>query len=115
VGEQLEQLDGVMLGREAYHNPWWLAEWDAAFFGAPPAPQVTRESVEEGMVAYMEREARAHGTPWYGIARHMLGLRHGLPGARRWRQVWSDHRLKGLPAAEVFAQARASQPAAEHA
>ena len=53
------------------------------------------------MVAYMEREAQAHGTHWYAIARHMLGLRHGLPGARRWRQVWSDHRLKHLPAREV--------------
>ncbi|WP_326537828.1 tRNA dihydrouridine(20/20a) synthase DusA [Pseudorhodoferax sp.] len=115
VAEQLAQLDGVMLGREAYHNPWWLAAWDSAFFGAPATPQPTRESVEEAMVAYMEREARSHGTPWYGIARHMLGLRHGLPGARRWRQIWSDHRLKGLPATEVFAQARASQPAAEHA
>ena len=40
------------------------------------------------------------------IARHMLGLRHGLPGARRWRQVWSDHRLKGLHPAQVAAMAR---------
>jgi tRNA-dihydrouridine synthase A len=39
----------------------------------------------------------------------MLGLRHGLPGARRWRQVWSDHRLKHLPAAEVMALARAAR------
>jgi tRNA-dihydrouridine synthase A len=54
------------------------------------------------MVQYMEREAAAHGTPWYAIARHMLGLRHGLPGARKWRQVWSDHRLKELPAREVW-------------
>ena len=112
VSEQLEHLDGVMLGREAYHNPWWLASWDSAFFGSPASEQHTRESVEEAMVLYMEREARSHGTPWGSIARHMLGLRHGLPGARRWRQIWSDHRLKGLPAAEVFAQARAAQPAA---
>jgi tRNA-dihydrouridine synthase A len=68
---------------------------------------MSRESVEEQMVQYMEREAQAHGTPWYAIARHMLGLRHGLPGARRWRQVWSDHRLKGLPAREVWTQAGA--------
>ena len=58
------------------------------------------------MVAYMEREAAAHGTPWYSIARHMLGLRHGLAGSRRWRQVWSDHRLKGHPAREVMALAQ---------
>jgi tRNA-dihydrouridine synthase A len=46
------------------------------------------------MVDYMVRQASEQGTPWHSIARHMLGLRHGLPGARRWRQVWSDHRLK---------------------
>jgi tRNA-dihydrouridine synthase A len=105
VAEQLEQVDGVMLGREAYHNPWWLAGWDAAFFGEPPS-DLTREQVEEQMVAYMEREAAQHGTSWYSIARHMLGLRHGLPGARKWRQVWSDHRLKELPARDVWAIAR---------
>ena len=105
VQEQLNHVDGVMVGREAYHNPWWLREWDAAFFGAAPVA-LSREQVEEQMVGYMEREATEHGTPWYPIARHMLGLRHGLPGSRRWRQVWSDHRLKGLPAREVMAQAR---------
>jgi tRNA-dihydrouridine synthase A len=105
VAEQLQQVDGVMLGREAYHNPWWLAEWDAVFYGAPPS-ELTRDLVEEQMVRYMEREAAAHGTPWYAIARHMLGLRHGQPGARKWRQVWSDHRLKAAPASEVWALAR---------
>jgi tRNA-dihydrouridine synthase A len=93
-----------MVGREAYHNPFWLAEWDATFYGAAPAG-LTRDSVELAMVEYMEREAKKHGTPWYAIARHMLGLRHGQPGARRWRQVWSDHQLKGLPALAVYAQA----------
>ena len=51
------------------------------------------------MCDYMAREAAEHGTPWSNIARHMLGLRNGLPGARRWRQVWSDHRLKSAAAA----------------
>ena len=108
VQEQLQHVDGVMVGREAYHNPWWLARWDEQFFGAAPAA-LTREQVEEDMVAYMEREATAHGTHWYAVARHMLGLRNGLPGARRWRQVWSDHRLKHLPASEVMAIARTPQ------
>jgi tRNA-dihydrouridine synthase A len=58
--------------------------------------------VEQQMVDYMAREAALHSTPWSTIARHMLGLRHGLPGARRWRQVWSDHRLKDLHPAEVM-------------
>jgi tRNA-dihydrouridine synthase A len=102
LAEQLEHVDGVMLGREAYHNPWWLADWDATFFGASGA-ELTREIVEERMVDYMEREATEHGTHWYSIARHMLGLRHGLAGSRKWRQVWSDHRLKTLSAREVFA------------
>ncbi len=105
IAVQLAQLDGVMVGREAYHNPWVMAGWDAAFYDAPVS-ELTRELVEEQMVAYMEREAAAHGTPWYSIARHMLGLRHGLPGARKWRQVWSDHRLKGEPARVVMAAAR---------
>ena len=110
VQQQLDVLDGVMVGREAYHNPWWMSRWDELYFGAAPS-EATHQSVEAAMVQYMEREAREHGTHWYSIARHMLGLRHGLPGARRWRQVWSDHRLKHLPAHEVCAIAN-ERPAA---
>ncbi len=105
VAEQLGQLDGVMLGREAYHNPWWLASWDSGFFGAAVDEARTRDSVEEQMTDYMAREAAEHGTPWSSIARHMLGLRHGLAGSRRWRQVWSDHKLKGLHPRDVMALA----------
>ena len=115
ISEQLQpingvMLDGVMLGREAYHNPWLLASWDAEFFGAA-ASNLTRENVEAHMCDYMAREQAKHGTPWSAIARHMLGLRHGLPGSRRWRQVWSDHKLKGLPPHEVMALAH--QPVIE--
>ena len=117
ISEQLQpingvMLDGVMLGREAYHNPWLLASWDAEFFGAAPS-DLTREVVEAQMCGYMVRELAEHGTPWSAIARHMLGLRHGLPGSRRWRQVWSDHKLKGLPPHEVMALAH--EPMAEAA
>jgi tRNA-dihydrouridine synthase A len=105
VARELEHVDGVMVGREAYHNPWWLAQWDAAFYGKPDSTDRSRESVEEQMTAYMVREAAAHGTPWSNIARHMLGLRQGLPGARRWRQVWSDHKLKDLHPRDVMALA----------
>lgn len=107
ISGHLAQLDGVMIGREAYHNPWILAGWDEAFYGSAPSV-ITRELVEEQMVDYMTREAAEHGTPWSAIARHMLGLRHGLPGARRWRQVWSDHHLKTLPAREVWKLAHES-------
>ena len=101
---QLDLLDGVMVGREAYHNPWWLASWDADFFGEGPRA-ITREEVEAQMCDYMTQEAAAHGTPFSAISRHMLGLRHGLPGSRRWRQVWSDHQLKTLSPHAVMAMA----------
>ncbi|TNF63449.1 MAG: tRNA dihydrouridine(20/20a) synthase DusA [Burkholderiales bacterium] len=105
IERQLELVDGVMLGRAAYHHPWMMAEWDHRFFGeAPDLP--SREDVELAMVDYMERAHAEDGCPWYAIARHMLGLRHGLRGARRWRQVWSDHRLKPLPPRQVWAMAQ---------
>ena len=111
IAEQLQAVDGVMVGREAYHNPWLMRDWDAIFYGDSASNQ-TRDSVEQQMVDYMAREAALHGTPWSTIARHMLGLRHGLPGARRWRQVWSDHRLKSWHPAEVALMARTAAPAA---
>ncbi|MBI2768395.1 MAG: tRNA dihydrouridine(20/20a) synthase DusA [Burkholderiales bacterium] len=104
VTGQLLELDGVMVGREAYHNPWWLASWDSEFFGEADDGK-TRESVEAQMCDYMAREAAARGTPWSAVARHMLGLRNGLPGARRWRQVWSDHKLKAMHPRDVMALA----------
>jgi tRNA-dihydrouridine synthase A len=112
VQQWLGQLDGVMVGREAYHNPWWLAQWDTAFFDQPaPANAPRREDIEEQMVAYMARQREQFGTPWPAIARHMLGLRQGLPNARHWRRVWSDHRLKHLPAQQVMALAHEPQAA----
>ena len=104
VQGQLLELDGVMIGREAYHNPWWLASWDSTFFGDDNR-DLTREQVELEMCDYMVREAAGYGTSFNAIARHMLGLRHGLPGSRRWRQVWSDHKLKGLSPHQVMAMA----------
>ena len=101
VHAELDRVDGVMVGREAYHHPWWLARWDSLYYGEAPSG-LRREEVEEAMVAYMEREHAARGTPWHTIARHMMGLYNGLPGARRWRQVWSDHRLKGEAPREVM-------------
>lgn len=97
-------LDGVMLGRAAYHHLWDLAAWDPLFFGEPAPPAAaSRDAAEAAMV---ENLARLPAGTWSQAARHMLGLRDGEPGARRWRQVWSDHRLKGLPPAEVAARAR---------
>jgi tRNA-dihydrouridine synthase A len=106
VRSELQVLDGVMVGREAYHNPWWLARWDEVFYGDAPAT-LTRRQVEGHMVEYMEREHAQRGTAWHSVARHMMGLYNGLPGARRWRQVWSDHKLKGQPPREVMRLAHA--------
>ena len=106
IAAHLQQVDGVMVGREAYHHPWMMASWDADFLGGSPCAR-TPDEVEAQMVAYMARELAEDGTPWSAIARHMLGLHHGRRGARLWRQVWSDHRLKSRPAAEVAALARA--------
>jgi tRNA-dihydrouridine synthase A len=104
VHEALDHLDGAMIGREAYHNPWWISSWDEVFYGDAPR-EITRVSVELAMADYMAREKRERGTPWPTIARHMLGLRNGLPGARRWRQVWSDHKLRDSDPHDVMALA----------
>ncbi|MDO5691869.1 MAG: tRNA dihydrouridine(20/20a) synthase DusA [Pseudomonadota bacterium] len=106
IAEHLAHVDGVMLGREAYRHPWMMTVWDARFLGGAPNA-ITPDEVEAAMVDYMAREAVEDGTPWSAIARHMLGLHHGRRGARLWRQVWSDHRLKPLPATEVAARAQA--------
>lgn len=99
IAMHLAHVDGVMLGREAYHNPWLMSEWDTRFFD-DAASTPDRDAVEATMVAYMQGVV-AKGEPWSHVSRHMMGLRHGLAGARRWRQVWSDHRLKGEAPAQV--------------
>ncbi|MEF7615776.1 tRNA dihydrouridine(20/20a) synthase DusA [Aquincola sp. MAHUQ-54] len=107
VESHLAHVDGVMLGRQAYHEPWSMAEWDARFFGASgPAP--VREEVEASMVEYMERHVAAGGA-WSHVARHCMGLWNGTPGARRWRQAWSDHSLKAMSPRGVAARAAASR------
>jgi tRNA-dihydrouridine synthase A len=103
IERHLAWVDGVMLGREPYHHPWVMADWDRRLLGAGTL-QPTRAGAEAAMVEYMERQA-AQGVAWPRIARHMIGLWHGLPGARRWRQVWSDARLHVLPATEVARRA----------
>ncbi len=111
IDEQLAHVDGVMLGREAYHHPWSMSDWDQRFFGDAQAA-ASRDAVEGAMVDYMGRIAAA-GEPWSRVSRHMMGLRDGQPGARRWRQVWSDHRLKSWPAVAVSAEARRALASAD--
>jgi tRNA-dihydrouridine synthase A len=85
---QLAAVDGVMIGREAYQNPYALAEWERALLGsAAPAP--SRAEIIERLLPYVERE-RAEGTPLAAITRHSLGLFNGMPGARAWRRQLSE-------------------------
>ncbi|MCA0175283.1 MAG: tRNA dihydrouridine(20/20a) synthase DusA [Proteobacteria bacterium] len=111
IAQHLTAVDGVMVGRQAYHEPWQMTGWDARFFGAA-GPEADRDAVEDAWVAYLER-LHASGTPWPLAMRHALGLRNGQPGARRWRQVWSDHRLRSEAPRTVQALARAARLGAE--
>ena len=103
IDEQLRHVDGVMVGRAAYHDPWLMTQWDSRWLEVP-AQVRDRLAVERAMVDYMQRQVPL-GVPWPHIARHMLGLWHGQPGARHWRRVWSDHRLKDHAPAAVHALA----------
>ena len=88
IARELAEVDGVMLGRVAYHHPYLLAEADAYCFGAG-APQRSREEVVEALLPYAEAQL-ARGVGLRAITRHVLGLYHGAPGARAWRRVLSD-------------------------
>jgi tRNA-dihydrouridine synthase A len=85
--EHLKHVDGVMLGRAAYHNPDLLMDVDQAIHGADRAA-TTVDDILKAMIAYTERHIAGGGRANH-VTRHMVGMFHGLPGARRWRQVLS--------------------------
>jgi len=87
--EHLAAVDGVMLGRAAYQDPWQLARVDSTFFGAAD-PANTPEEALLALVPYVERQLAA-GTPLNHLTRHVLGLFSGRPGARRFRRHLSEH------------------------
>jgi tRNA-dihydrouridine synthase A len=89
AAEHLRHVDGVMIGRAAYENPYLLAEADRRFFGGTEAPR-ERYAVVEAMLPYIE-ERLSHGAPLSAMTRHMLGLFQGLPGARAWRRHLSEN------------------------
>jgi len=105
-------VDGVMIGRAAYEDPWLLAEVDARHFPERPARSApTRELVAERMRAYALAQ-RAKGEPLRAIVRHMLGLFNGLPGARSWRRTLSDANLLLDAGPELIDAALAAREAA---
>lgn len=85
--DHLKTFDGVMLGREAYHNPYLLAEVDRALFGGIAA-QITRAKALAQLRPYVEAHLRDGGS-MHHITRHVLGLGTGFPGARKFRQLLS--------------------------
>lgn len=112
IDAHLQHLDGVMLGREAYHNPYLMAAFDARYYG-DDAPVKSRAQVIEAMLPYIRDQLARHGNNGAGlrlnsITRHMLGLMAGMPGARAFRQTLSDSKKlsAGDPALLLEALAR---------
>jgi tRNA-dihydrouridine synthase A len=89
VSALLEKVDGVMVGRAAYENPYLLAAADRDIFGEDMMPRSRREVVL-GMLPYLE-QCLLQGVRFNSITRHMLGLFAGQPGARAWKRHLSEH------------------------
>ncbi|MEZ8020792.1 tRNA dihydrouridine(20/20a) synthase DusA [Vibrio splendidus] len=104
----LQHLDGVMIGREAYHSPFILAEVDQQIFGLD-TPIKKRSQVVEEMYPYIEREL-SNGASLGHISRHMLGLFQSMPGARQWRRYISENAHKKGAGIEVMQTALAKIP-----
>ena len=98
VHEHLARVDGVMIGREAYHNPYFLAEVEAALYGTRPP---RREDVIARFLPYVEARL-AEGVRLPAITRHVLGLYTGQPGARRWRRRLSEEASRPGAGAELL-------------
>src|SRR5580765_1767847 len=85
-------VDGVMLGRAAYQEPWRLLTADPELFGQP-APHATMKDVFEAIMPYIEREL-AQGVRLHSITRHFVGAFHGVPGARAFRRHLAENGVK---------------------
>jgi tRNA-dihydrouridine synthase A len=99
----LTKLDGVMMGRAAYQEPWRLLDVDPVLFGTP-APVISVRMAAEAMIAYLERETAA-GIRASSILRHVVGLFHQVPGARAFRRHLSIASVKPGAGAEVLRDA----------
>jgi tRNA-dihydrouridine synthase A len=107
VREQLATVDGVMLGRAAYHNPWLLTRLDASLFGEAPSsgpPIRARHDVLLRLLPYVEAEL-ASGARLHDVARHLHGLFNGCAGARRFRRHLSEHATRPGAGVRVLLEA----------
>jgi tRNA-dihydrouridine synthase A len=102
----LAHVDGIMLGRVAYQDPYRLAEIDAAL---NDTPLPSRHEVVERMLPFIERRM-TDGAPLKAITRHMLGLFQGLPGARRWRRILSEDAHRPSSGPELVLRAATAVP-----
>lgn len=100
--QQLQHVDGVMMGREVYHNPYILAEVDQLMYGATN-PILSREEIFHAFLPYVEAEL-AKGTRLHAMSRHILGLFNGLPGARKWRRYVSENAPRADAGIDVLKQ-----------
>jgi tRNA-dihydrouridine synthase A len=92
AASHVAHLDGVMMGRAAYQEPWRLLGVDQLIYGAP-APCTSAKDAIEAFLPYVEREL-ARGTRLHSITRHILGLFHGVPGARAFRRHIATEAVK---------------------
>lgn len=111
IDAHLRHVDGVMVGREAYHHPYLMSAWDARYYADPVAPR-TRREVVEALIPYVERML-TEGHKVRNIARHVLGLFQGMPGARQWRRTLSDAACLDGAGADLLLRALAAMPAQE--
>ena len=102
VSQHLAHVDGVMIGRAAYENPWLLADIEVSVFGGDR--RATRETVLDRYIGYIDREMTA-GVPFYAMARHVLGLYQGVRGARAWRRHISENGPRPGAGGETLRQA----------
>jgi tRNA-dihydrouridine synthase A len=109
VQEILPHVDGVMIGREAYQNPYFLAELETTVFGTPPEKIRSRHDVMQQLMPYIER-CLQNGLPLKDISRHILGLYQGLPGARRFRQILSSDAYRPGAGTDVVREALKQVP-----
>jgi len=103
AAEHLKHVDGVMIGREAYANPYTMSRVDSLFFD-DHSEMLTRHQVVEVMLEYIEKHL-SQGGKLNHITRHMLTLFMGLPGAKQWRRYLSENAHKPGAGTETVAQA----------